>query len=148
MRSQGKAVIPSWKQLDLLAHLGSEDEGRGNRITRGICIFWSRMNCAVVTDKAGNDINNHNGTTLWMLTSNVSLRAAQRPDLETKGITLVQVLKSFSYKHPVQDNARCLLQYGINIRLKRVLSFFLFLFLMLFEKKKSMLSSFILPTLS
>lgn len=94
------------------------------------------MDCAVVTDKAGNDINNHNGTTLRMLTSNVSLRAAQRPDLETKGIMLVQVLKSFSYKHPVQDNARCLLPYGINIRLKRVLSFFPFSFPYAIREKK------------
>lgn len=38
---------------------------------------------------------------------------------------LFQVLKSFSYKHPVQDKARYLLQYGINIRLKRIPFFFL-----------------------
>lgn len=79
------------------------------------------MDYAIVTDVAGNRINNNSSTMPRMLSLNVSPRAAQRSGLKTKGIVVFQVFLSFSYTHCGSTHSRikvgaCFNKDLINIR--------------------------------
>lgn len=73
------------------------------------------MDCVIVTDEAGNIINNHNSTALGIVCLNMSLSEEWRPGLETKSIIFFQVLNKLfpTRKYPAEDKYKCLSQYGI-----------------------------------